>query len=65
MNTDLAAVDVVQHEVEFVGRLERKVETNEGGVTDVANQNVPLSHDVLHLVLLQDLSLVDDLDRVE
>ena len=41
------------------------MQSDEERVTDVLNQDVPLGHDVLYLVLLQYLTLVNHLDGVK
>lgn len=61
----LSAVDVIEDEVEFVGRLERIMQPDEERMTHVTNQHVPLCHDVLHLVLLDYLRLIEHLDGVK
>ena len=45
----LAAVDVIEHKVELVLRLERVVEIDEEGMLEVGAKNVALRHDMLHL----------------
>lgn len=61
----LSTIDVVQHKVEFVGGLERVMHPNKEGMFDVCHKYVPLRHDVFGLVLLHNVRLVEDLDRID
>ena len=45
----LSTVDVVQHKVEFVIRLEGVVQSHQEGVFDVLHQHAALGHDMLLL----------------
>lgn len=57
----LAAVHVVEHEVQLVARLERVVQAHEERVVQVAQQHVALAHDVRLLVPLHDHLLLQHL----
>ena len=62
---ELAAVHVVEHEVELVRRLERVVQADEERMAQIAYEHVALGHDVLDLVALDDRLLAQHLDRVD
>lgn len=50
MKEELTTVDVVQDEVELVGRLEGVVETDQEWMLEVLQEDAPLGHDVFRLV---------------
>jgi hypothetical protein len=53
----LAAVHERQHQVQLVGRLERKLEVDDERVADLC-QHVALGDGVLHLVALHNVGLI-------
>ena len=60
----LSAVDVIQHEVEFIRRLEAVVQADEERMLDVLDEHVALRHDVLRFVFAHDMRLVEHFDGV-
>lgn len=60
----LSSINIVQNEVQFIGCLEGKVESDKERVTDVSNEYVSLCHDVFHFILLDNVRLVEYLDSV-
>ena len=49
MKEQLAAVDVIKDEIQFIDSLKAVMQPDEERVLEVLQQNVPLSHDVLLL----------------
>jgi hypothetical protein len=60
----LAAVDKVHHQIEFVRRLEREMQRHEEGMPHLL-QNASLGFDVLGVVLLDDRLLVHHFHSVD
>ena len=57
----LTTIDVVEHKVKFLGRLERVVHRDEEDVSVVCDEYVPLRHDALGLVTPHNVWLAEDL----
>ena len=64
MEEQLPSVDVVQNKVQLVAGLEGVVQPHQEGVRHVLQEDVPLCHDVLHLVPPYDGLLGEDFDSV-
>ena len=59
---NLSTVDVIEDEVEFLLRLERRVERHEERVVLVVAQDVAFGHDVVSLIAAHHRALLEHLD---
>ncbi len=62
--TNLPSIDVIEDKVQFVRGLEGVVKTDQERMFDILHQNIPLRHDVLSLILSDDVGFVEDFDGI-
>ena len=65
VEVQLAAVHVLEYEVELVARLERVVQIDQERVIQALQQHVTFAHDVVLLFSLDDHLLLQHLDRID
>ena len=64
MKEELPTIDIIQYKVKLVPCLKGVMETNKEWMSEVLQQDVPLCHNVFHLISLDDGLLLQYLDGI-